>query len=301
MMIGELQTSKMGLNNEQALVNVIIYFAFISLMCVIILNLFVGIAVGEIKTVLYEAYIQQISMRIIFVLKTQQTMHILRRMMKYSTYDYNRDELKVTRLKDRIFAFLKKKLLTQKQIVILVDPQKRLENNIQELSHNTSRELSTMKQAFCTQVLEVEQKLSNSQRRLEDIITEQSRKIATCFEASKELTTFQIRNLELKLIHAQNRGDDTVETQTRKNAEQLETASRSISAAIKSVETKCDQTRLEEEIRQLKQKTTARFENFEASLASILHQIGRIELQLVNIATNLQVHAQYNAVQPSLL
>jgi len=36
-----------------------------------VLNLFVGIAVGEVNTVLAEATVQQISIRIIFVLKIQ--------------------------------------------------------------------------------------------------------------------------------------------------------------------------------------------------------------------------------------
>jgi hypothetical protein len=60
------------LSETQQLINTVISLLFISLMCVIILNLFIGIAVGEIKTVLYEADIQQISMRIIFVLKVQK-------------------------------------------------------------------------------------------------------------------------------------------------------------------------------------------------------------------------------------
>ena len=45
---GELDTSKMGLyNNESSLPNYIIYLLFISLMCTIVLNLFVGIAVNS--------------------------------------------------------------------------------------------------------------------------------------------------------------------------------------------------------------------------------------------------------------
>ncbi len=50
-------------------INYITYILFIGIMSVIILNLLVGIAVGEIKQTLDEADIQQISMRIMFVLK----------------------------------------------------------------------------------------------------------------------------------------------------------------------------------------------------------------------------------------
>ena len=75
MVVGELETNRMGLLNHDdnmvTLPNYIIYFLFIGLMCVIMLNLFVGIAVGEIKTVLDEADIQQTSLRIMFVLKVQ--------------------------------------------------------------------------------------------------------------------------------------------------------------------------------------------------------------------------------------
>ena len=75
MVVGELETNKMGLLHSQdsmiTLPNYLIYSLFIGLMCIIMLNLFVGIAVGEIKTVLDEADIQQTSLRIMFVLKVQ--------------------------------------------------------------------------------------------------------------------------------------------------------------------------------------------------------------------------------------
>ena len=67
MMMGDFQTDQMGV--ESSMVNYILHFAFLAVMSIIILNLFVGIAVGELNTVLNEADIQQISMRIVFVLK----------------------------------------------------------------------------------------------------------------------------------------------------------------------------------------------------------------------------------------
>ena len=67
MMMGDFQTSEMGVENSY--VNYFLYVAFIGVMSIIVLNLFVGIAVGEIKQTLDEADIQQISMRIVFVLK----------------------------------------------------------------------------------------------------------------------------------------------------------------------------------------------------------------------------------------
>ena len=46
MVLGGLETDEMGLD-QSALVNLVIYFFFISIVCVILVNLFVGIAVGE--------------------------------------------------------------------------------------------------------------------------------------------------------------------------------------------------------------------------------------------------------------
>lgn len=42
MVVGELDTAKMGLYNQDSLPNYFIYFMFIGLMCTIVLNLFVG-------------------------------------------------------------------------------------------------------------------------------------------------------------------------------------------------------------------------------------------------------------------
>jgi hypothetical protein len=65
-MMGDYKTEEFGVSQS---INYVTYLLFIGIMSVIILNLLVGIAVGEIKTTLDEADIQQISMRIIFVLK----------------------------------------------------------------------------------------------------------------------------------------------------------------------------------------------------------------------------------------
>lgn len=67
MMMGDFQTHRMGVNDS--VINYVLYVTFIAVMSVIILNLFVGIAVGEIRQTLDEADIQQISMRIVYLLK----------------------------------------------------------------------------------------------------------------------------------------------------------------------------------------------------------------------------------------
>jgi hypothetical protein len=47
MVVGELSTEKIGLQNDYWLTNFFIYILFICLMCIILINLFVGIAVGN--------------------------------------------------------------------------------------------------------------------------------------------------------------------------------------------------------------------------------------------------------------
>ena len=55
--IGDFSGSDMGLETW-SFVNYLLYCLFISVMCIIILNMLVGIAVGEISTILNEADIQ---------------------------------------------------------------------------------------------------------------------------------------------------------------------------------------------------------------------------------------------------
>ena len=73
-MLGNFNNNEMGLSNS--FLNYVLYVSFICIMCIIILNLLVGIAVGELTKTLYTADIQQISMRIVFVLKVVQFLKI---------------------------------------------------------------------------------------------------------------------------------------------------------------------------------------------------------------------------------
>ena len=56
-MLGDFKTDQMGLQNS--FINYLLYLAFIVIVSIIVLNLFVGIAVGEVNTVLAEATVQQ--------------------------------------------------------------------------------------------------------------------------------------------------------------------------------------------------------------------------------------------------
>ncbi len=67
MVLGEFKTDEMGIKDSQ--INYSLYILFIGIMSVIILNLLVGIAVGELSQTLEQADVQFISMRIRFCLQ----------------------------------------------------------------------------------------------------------------------------------------------------------------------------------------------------------------------------------------
>jgi hypothetical protein len=73
MMIGELDTDDMeGMQISDTLnflVNNLIYIFFVFVMCIIVLDLFIGLEVGEIKTVIDEAETYNTAMNLIFTLK----------------------------------------------------------------------------------------------------------------------------------------------------------------------------------------------------------------------------------------
>lgn len=157
-----------------------------------------GIAVGEIKTVLDEADIQQISMRIIFVLKVQETLKRFNKIaclkcldISHQSYNY-KNEFKFIKTKDRFFAFMRRKFASIEPSIKLVDPIKRLEDNLNELSKRTNSDLKAIRELLASQINDVETKLSNSQQRLEDVLVEMSRKTTTNFENTKEDSSSQM-------------------------------------------------------------------------------------------------------------
>ena len=83
MMVGELDISGVGENYEnfadyfklENMYNTAIFICFVFMMCIIILSLFEGIAVGEIKDVLDKAHIEIISSNIFYVLKIQSIVY----------------------------------------------------------------------------------------------------------------------------------------------------------------------------------------------------------------------------------
>lgn len=181
MAVGELDTSKMGLYDEKyALPNYIIYFLFIVLMCTIVLNLFVGIAVGEIKTVLDEAQVQLHCIRIVFTLKIQAGMQpFLRRFhflpsvlhMSFKKYTYE-NETQLVKVAHNLNAKLKRLISPKEEPISLSDSQKRLEETFLEMSRTTLDQIKSIKSGFSHQFFDIESKVINAQRRIQDTLNE---------------------------------------------------------------------------------------------------------------------------------
>ncbi len=180
MVVGELDTAKMGLYDNDSLPNFIIYILFIGLMCTILLNLFVGIAVDDIKTILDEADVQLICMKIIFVLKVQTAVQpICDRCcclnpifnMYYKKYTFENDN-EFYKLTDRLYKKLFGIFSSKEPKINLLDPNKRLENTFTDVSREMNDKISNFKNIFENQMGMTESKLLNAQVRLQDSLNE---------------------------------------------------------------------------------------------------------------------------------
>jgi hypothetical protein len=133
-----------------------------------------GIAVGEIKTVLDEADIQQISMRIVFVLKVQSALIPFQKtcLGSFLNMSFTRYSLDST---SALAAFRNKikDLFTSKEHTIkLSDPQKRLEDSFNEMARTTGDNIKSIRFGFINQLADTETRLTNSQIKLQDALCE---------------------------------------------------------------------------------------------------------------------------------
>ena len=151
-------------------------------------------------------------MRIIFVLKVQETLNPFLRnnkcMRKYFDLrfvEYNAtSEYKFIRSLNRIFTFLDKKFTAKDNSSIkLDDPQKRLEHSINQMAFNTNLDLKLIKENLANQINDSEIRLANSQKRLEDSLVEMSRKTTNSFESTQEDSSSQMTHVQAKLEQSQ--------------------------------------------------------------------------------------------------
>ncbi len=138
MILGAWETDKMGLEETAPFLNYFIYFLFMMIMAVIFYNLFTGIAVGELETVLSKADVQQISTRIHFVLQIQITVEkfskrfeITKQLlnMNYDNYKHGND-LKCVKTYNKIISKVKKFIFNSQHDISLAEGQNGLEDQI---------------------------------------------------------------------------------------------------------------------------------------------------------------------------
>ena len=151
--MGDFNTADFGI--ESSVLNYILFFSFIIVMAIIILNLLVGIAIGELKQTLDEADIKQISIRIAYVLEIQAALKFTRHSkfldkifnMRFTEYNYDTYETTCAKSLWSAFYIVKEKLSNSSDID-LVDPQRRLEELITDLSIHSERENLEIKSTF---------------------------------------------------------------------------------------------------------------------------------------------------------
>ena len=140
------------------------------------------------------------------MLKVQETLKsfirgpITKRMLSLQFDHYSPDEdYKFIKAYNKVRDFLKGKFKSVEPTINLVDPQKRLEDNMIELSRSTNSDLKSIRENLTNQISEVEHKLSNSQQRIEDCLIEMTCRTATDFEITKEDSSNSIGIVEDKL------------------------------------------------------------------------------------------------------
>jgi hypothetical protein len=218
----------MGLTSDyDSLPNYIVYLLFILLMCTILINLFVGIAVGEIKTVLDEADIQQISMRIMFVLKIQSAIYPFRNTflspifnMSYEKYDTSTKNAFV-RFTGKVWKRVLKTFQSREPAIILQDPQKRLEDSFLEMSVKTNDQIKSIKSLFDNQVNDVRAKLSNSQVRVEDNLNEMTRNTTTYLDSLLEELNANSKKLLAKLENTETKLEQLIVKHSQRSIDEL--------------------------------------------------------------------------------
>ena len=150
-MMGDFETKSMGLTPDQVL-NYFIFFLFMCLMSIVLLNLLVGIAVSDIKMVLDEADIRQITLRILFVLRIEASLAPIARRFDFvrqimNLEKYENDSwliIKLNMIKSKFFRLL----TTNEANINLADPQKRLEDKLNQLVSNDEQGAQEIEKMF---------------------------------------------------------------------------------------------------------------------------------------------------------
>lgn len=137
-----------------------------------------------------------------FVLKCQESLRPLTKFSPFKKFDirfekYSYDkENSLIKSKDSIFKLVKEACSSKEPIIKLADPQKRLEDGLNELARNTNEDLKALKEVITNKINDVAIKLSTAQQRLEDNLVENTIHSFNTLEISKEDSENQLSELE---------------------------------------------------------------------------------------------------------
>jgi hypothetical protein len=291
--MGDIKTDTVKFNHEQGAANGIIYSIFILIMSVIICNLFVGIAVGEINTVLDEAIIQQTSMRIVFVLKVQQTAKKLLKKfqcskcanklrslfdIRYEVYEYEADYGFIHTF-DKIVDLLTQMFSGQNIEIELVDPQKRLEETILDVGKSSSVDILNLKEALLYQISDVSTLTTHSQQKIDDCIAEMSRKTADNVEGGQDESNERMAALEDKLIKSQKQIFFHLMDFNRMATKKFESLKQSMSSLNKKSQSTLmmKQVELDKDIFNVQKNTINEFKSIHMFMQELRDHLYRIE------------------------
>ena len=169
MLIGQFELDQLGLEdemNKENSVNYIILIFFIFIMTIFFYNLFIGIAVDEIQSIVDDAEIQNIKAKIEFVIKFQALASftgwkMLQKCTVFESYDYNQDErnfVKIYKLIRKILFFLVKK---QKSLHMASYEKSKENGSISKELDRINQEIKLIKTALI---------INNSNKEMKEII-----------------------------------------------------------------------------------------------------------------------------------
>ncbi len=145
---------------------------------------------GEIRTVLDEADIQQIVMRIKFVLRVQSAFNLLfknqKTFMKFTRYSPKEELLKISRLKkllSELWSQLLNKFSSTASKIEFMDAQKRIEESIRDSSRKTQDEIRSIRFLFDDKLSNVKSNVNDSNSRIDNVLYELGRRQENFFNS----------------------------------------------------------------------------------------------------------------------
>jgi hypothetical protein len=218
LMLNNFNIKNMG--TETSFINFILYLFFMILLTIITLNLFVGIAVGQISKLLKMAVVQQTSIKIMFVLQVQNSIKFkfLKNLFNttFSYYSYENDKSKLFKLIDRFNYLIRVKLKKSSPSINLIDPIKHLDEKLDNLTRKIEHENKKVLNDLMNQLNTIESKIAISQKRLIDSVKE-TKNNSSAKSNQNENNNFEIQKIKKQISKIQSQISDLSKTTTSPN------------------------------------------------------------------------------------